>query len=205
MRRFQLQGFTFVELMLAISIFTIVAVAIYSTFGTGVSAWKKASKAQNLYQDIRLALDRMTYDLENAVSYSKKTDFSNFLGEKNKISFYSLTEVFQKIPAHPELRKITYSLDEPAHILERLEQTFPESWQNLPEPEEIAAQIAGLNFFYCYEDEGNEPPYKWKDTWDSKENIPQGVKIELEVGTEEKTVFTKYVFIPTGEKGKEEK
>ena len=204
MRR--LNGFTFIELMVAISIFAIVAVVIYSTFGSGLSAWRKTEKAQRLHQDIRLALDKMACDLENAILYSEKDEFCNFLGEKNKISFYALVDVFQAMPAHPELRKITYSLDESNHILQRLEQTFAESEQKMQEqkPQEIIAHIGNLNLLYCYEDEDAEPPYKWMDTWNFRKRIPQGIKIELEIGAKEKLIFTKYVFIPTGEKGKEE-
>jgi len=202
----RLSGFTLIELMVAVSIFAIIVVVIYSTFGTGVSVWRKTEKMQNLYQDIRLALDKIALDLENAVLYSEKEEFSNFEGEKNRISFYSLVDIFQIIPAHPELRKITYSLDESTHILQRLEQTFPESMQGsrVQEAEGIVAQVDNLNFSYCYIDEGAAPSYKWKDTWDSKQGIPQGVKIELEIDTEEKLVFVKHVFIPSGEKVREE-
>lgn len=206
MKRLCLRGFTFIELMIAASIFAVVAVAIYSTFGTGISAWKKAQEAQNLYQDIRLALDKMAGDLENAILYSQKEDFLNFLGEEDKISFYSLTETFQTLPAHRELKKITYNLDESSRILQRLEQTFAESLQETQEqePEEIAAKINNLNFSYCYEDEAAEPPYRWEDIWNSDKVIPQGVKIALELDVADKPVFTKYVFIPIGEKGQEE-
>jgi len=196
-------GFTFIELMVVSSIFAVIAVAVYSTFGIGIFAWKKSQNTQNLLQDIRLSLDKMAQDLENAVLYSKEAGFSNFTGEKNKISFYSLVEVFSSLPPHSELRKITYSLN--GNVLQRLEQTYPEYLREEEQrlPEEIANQISNLNFSYCYSDEEAQPPYKWKDTWDSLQVIPQAVKIELELGIEKAVTFTKYVFIPTGEKGKE--
>lgn len=196
-------GFTFIELMLASSIFIVIAVAVYSTFGMGISAWKKSQNAQNLFQDIRLSLDKMAQDLENAVLYSQEAGFSNFTGEKNKISFYSLGEVFSSLPPYSELRKITYSLN--AAALQRLEQAYPECLQEEEQQlsEEIANQISNLNFSYCYNDKETQPPYKWKDTWNSLQAIPQAVKIELELDIDEAVAFTKYVFIPTGEKGEE--
>lgn len=202
-------AFTFVEVMLVASIFAIVAVAIYSTLGAGISAWKKSQEAQTLHQDARLTLNKMAQDLENASLYSKKEGFSNFSGEKNKISFYSLVDDYQALPVHPELKRITYSLNEPAHTLLRQEETFPESVQETPSqaPEAIALQVANLNFFYCYEDKAAEPPYKWLDSWQPNPAkdifLPQGVKIELKLDAKGKLSFTKYVFIPTGEKGKE--
>lgn len=204
MRRLRIQGFTFIELMIAVSIFAVVSVAIYATFNSGLSAWKKAEQSQNICQDVRLALEKMALDLENAVIYSPDPEFSNFEGKNNKISFYSLKEVFQTIPSHLELRKITYALDESTQTLQRWEENFAQSAQEttVQEPEDFATQIKTLAFSYCYEDEGSDPLYQWKDEWDAVKEIPQGVKIELEVGAE-KLTFTKYVFIPTGKKGKE--
>lgn len=194
-------GFTFIELMLAVSIFAIVAVVIYSTFNTGISAWKKAEVAQNLYQDIRLTLDKMAEDLENAVKYSEKENFSNFEANQNSISFYSLEEVFTglpKVPAHPELRKISYSLS--GSMLQRLDETIPELLQEKPvaQPEEMSAKISELNFSYYYIDKTTSPAsYKWDNVWDWPLDIPRGVKIGLKVVGEEKS-FVKYVFIPSG-------
>ncbi len=203
MRQNRLRGLTLVELLVALSIFAIVAVALYSTFGTGISTWKKIKQAQDLYQDIRLTLDKMALDLENAVLYSEKPEFVNFQGGKSKISFYSTVETSQALPGHTELRKIAYSLDESGHILQRREQALFNSGQNTEEEaQEIAAAISRLDFFYCYEDEHAEPPYKWQDSWDFPQELPQGIKIELGLDTEKNLVFSKYVFIPTGRKGK---
>lgn len=198
---------TFLELMLTLTIFAVVAITVYSTFGTGLSAWRKAQKTQQLYQDVRLGLNRIARDLENAVLYSQEPKFPNFTGTKSEISFYSLVDTYRAIPQHPELRKITYSLDESTQILQRLE-------QNLPLPEEgeeieaeaqeaLAEKIAALKFFYCYEDKDDDESYKWLDTWNNAEEVPQGVKIELALEEAGELPFTKYVFIPIGEKGQE--
>jgi type II secretion system protein J len=207
MNRLYAQGLSFLELLLAITIFTIVAVGIYSTFGAGLSTWRKTQKAQNLYQDIRLFLDKIEQDLENAVIYSdsERAEYFNFEGEGNKISFFSLVPTFQAIPYHPELKRITYIFDESTHTLQRLEQKFSDFAQGSgsQEAEQIIAQIYNLNFFYCYLDEDAIPPYKWMNNWNSEQDIPQGVKVELEIAAE-KLPFAKYIFIPNGRKGKEE-
>ncbi|UCB57149.1 MAG: prepilin-type N-terminal cleavage/methylation domain-containing protein [Candidatus Omnitrophota bacterium] len=200
-------GLTFLELMLTLTIFAVVAVTVYSTFGTGLSAWRRAQKTQQLYQDVRMGLNRIACDLENAVFYSEKEDFPNFAGTGSKVSFYSLMDDYRIIPVHPELRKITYSLDESTQILQRLEQTLP-----LPEEgeeveaeaqEALAEKVAALKFFYCYEDKEDNESYKWLDTWNNTEEIPQGIRIELALEEAGEVPFTKYVFIPIGEKGQE--
>lgn len=199
------QGFTFIELVLSASIFAIVALAVYSALSAGLSAWRKTQKVQNLDQDIRLVLDKLTLDLENAVLYSEEEDFVNFTGEKNEVSFYSLVDDYQTIPVYPQLKKITYSFDESEQILQRNEQGFAESMHSSynQKPGEIIAQVSGLNFYYCYSDETMDASYQWMDSWDSSQGLPQGIKIELELDRAQNTFLKKYVFIPTGTKGKE--
>lgn len=203
-------GLTFVELMLATSIFAVVAVAIYVTFGTGISTWRRAQQAQQLYQDLRFALDKIAQDLSNAAVYLPTENFTNFQGENNEVSFYSLVETFRPAPQYQRLYKITYQLDEQARILLRLAQAYPESDSEIqpaqPEvaPEKIARQISKLNFYYCYADNTAEPnSYKWLDNWNAAQDIPLGVKIELEL-VDSPLVVSKYVFIPTGKEGQEQ-
>lgn len=203
------RGFTFIEVMLVMSIFAIVALAVYSTFGAGISVWKRTQDTVRVYQDIRLALDKMTGDLKNTILFAEEygeKKFINFTGMENVISFYTMVDVFREIPVHPRIKKVTYRLDESKLILERLEQDFAESILEEKELEfdEIAAKISELRFSYCYEDENAEPPYKWEDTWDSTQGIPQGVRIKLKLDSEEDLVFTKYIFLSIGQKGKEE-
>ena len=40
-KRESLTGFTFIELIIAVTIFAIIAVSIYSTFNAGISVWLK--------------------------------------------------------------------------------------------------------------------------------------------------------------------
>jgi type II secretion system protein J len=194
------KGVTFVELIVAVSIFAVVSVAVYSTFAMGLSVWRRARNAQALYQNIRLALDEMARDLQNAVAYFDpgQPTAINFEGEKDRISFYSLVDGYQTTPPYPQLRKVSYTLGD-SGSLQRLEQVH-QGADIAQESEAIASQVANLSFFYCYEDTAGSG-YEWKQAWELKQEIPESVKIELELNTGNKPVFSKYVFIPTGKKG----
>lgn len=194
------KGVTLIELIVAVSIFAVISVAVYSTFAMGLSIWRRTQKAQVMYQNIRLALDEMARDLQNAVVYfdSSQTTAINFEGEKDRISFYSLVDGYQTTPPYPQLRKISYTLGDSGN-LQRLEQVH-QGADIAPETEEIASQVANLSFFYSYEDNG-ALGYEWRRDWEPNERIPESVRIELELNTGNKPVFSKYVFIPTGKKG----
>ncbi|MBN2097661.1 MAG: prepilin-type N-terminal cleavage/methylation domain-containing protein [Candidatus Omnitrophica bacterium] len=193
-------GLTFVELMLAASIFAVLAVAVYSAFSTGISAWRSAQQAQNLLQDLRLSLDQISRDLENAVLYYPEEEGKiNFVGEPNSISFYSLVDNFRSQLVYPELKKITYSLD--GEVLKRWEQSLAQALQETQEEDsfdQMLTQVAGLEFFYRY---GQEDELNWQQSWNAQQSIPQGAQIKLTLTGEEGLAYTKFVFIPIGKKG----
>ncbi len=88
------RAFTLVELLLALSIFSMVAVCVYGTFWAGVKLNQRFEGETAAYHQIRLALDLMSVDLENAVFY----DFTNsypreaaFTGEKDVVTFFLAT------------------------------------------------------------------------------------------------------------------
>ena len=202
MKKVYCRGFTFIELMLAAAIFAIVALAIYTTFNSGLTAWGKAQEAQGVYQDIRLTLDRMALDLENAVLYSDKQDAVNFSGQKSSISFFSLVDLYQTIPAYPQLKKITYSLE--GSGLKRLEQSYADSdmHSRTEYTDQMAAGLRGLNFSYLYSKQAcGAVTYEWRDAWEDSAQIPRGIIIELELGEKQGLALRKFVFIPTGTPG----
>lgn len=107
------KGFTFVELIIALTIFAIIALGIYSTFSTGLTTYKRSEGAGRLQQEARWALDRMAKELRDAVIYNFGADEeeSSFSGERDKISFLSL--VYDPSAKVSQIKRISYSLEIP--------------------------------------------------------------------------------------------
>ena len=102
------RAFTLIELLLALSIFAMVALCVYGTFWAGVKLNQRSEGESAAYHQIRLALDLMSVDLENAVLY----DFTNsypgktaFTGENDVVTFFLATGKGLKV--------IRYYLDSP--------------------------------------------------------------------------------------------
>lgn len=72
------QGFTLIEMMVAVSIFVIVAFIVVSTLLTLSYAYKKAQKMRLLMDNFNFALQSMSINIREGVSYQ---------GEGDKISF----------------------------------------------------------------------------------------------------------------------
>lgn len=195
-----LTGFTFVELMVTISIFSIVGLAIYSTFGTGVNAWRRGQQGADFYQDARLSLNIMARELRNSIFYKDL----EFVGQEDKVSFPCLINTaVAGAPQRLAIGKVTYWFDSQHHALLRSEETLAESFQeNQGETMELASSVVELDFSYSFR--GEERECDWLDSWGDVHTIPLGIKIALafeDEKSQEKTVFTKTVFIPTGVMG----
>ena len=102
------RAFTLIELLLALSIFSMVALCVYGTFWAGVRINQRSEGESAAYHQARLALDLMSVDLENTVPY----DFTNsypgktvFTGENDVVTFF--------LAAGKGLKVIRYYLDSP--------------------------------------------------------------------------------------------
>jgi prepilin-type N-terminal cleavage/methylation domain-containing protein len=189
------QGFTLIELMVSLTIFSVVALAIYSAFASGVGAWRSAREFSSTYQTARLVLDDMARELTNALTLSG----SDFVGEAQRLSFLTVRRPpdVNGRPADLRITRVTYEVRRDrasaTYSLARVEAT-PADGSPGEETELVVSPISRLEFLYTHKDDrGQIVP--WKDAWQVSDALPLGVKIILVVG---ETRFTKLVFIPHG-------
>ena len=103
-----LTGFTLVELLLAMTLFSIIAVTIYSTFRSGITAWRKVEEVSSTYKDLRLVLDRISVELRN----SQDMGIFDFEGTGDKLTFVSVLDKYRPdVGREPVIAKISYFLE----------------------------------------------------------------------------------------------
>ena len=103
------KAFTLVELLIAVSIFSVVSIAIYSTFSSGSSVLRRIKNIDLAQQKILLKAERFSRQLREQPDCRKKL----FLGAKSKISFAGNLNYFPS--------RITYYFDGPSLCLMRVE------------------------------------------------------------------------------------
>ena len=192
-------GFTFIELIVAVTIFSIIAVSIYSVFRAGISIWRRTSPLIEASQSFRFFFDTITKDLKNSVPYVKKG--VNFEGGNQKISFMAVVGMSgQDIPFHMELAKVIYYFDRAKGTVIRAVATRTEGFN-----EDHAKGMDILNgieekdfsFNYCYmiTESPTEYDYEWKNNWEDEDRdngrIPRGVRVKA-------GQYTKTIFVPVG-------
>lgn len=219
---------------MAVTIFSIIAVALYSGFRAGIRVWRAAEANMELHHSVRLSLGGMAKDLRNAVSYEEDSDADSedvpeqaetekaaelglenlietpdlaFVGKRDEIVFVALAaKLTDEGEFRKELAKVRYFLGTEGQLKRSV------AFQGLGfepedmEPEGLIDGIEELSFEYSYEGEDEESPPIWKEQWENQEGVPLGVKVRLKVKKKEGIAadFAKTVFIPTGILGKEE-
>jgi len=196
-------AFTFVELLISITLVSLVGVAVYSVLANGIGAWRRGNENRTYARNIRLTTERMACDLRNTFEFS---DIA-FEGTEDSIMFPGLVlsesdSSSSEVESYYELGRIAYFYDPGENVLCKEEKTYPQALgeKEIGKGEVLLERVDKLEFNYCYLDNatGN---YKWKDDWkkEEQESIPQAVKIEmvLEKGIHQEDL-EKTVFIPIG-------
>jgi len=197
-------AFTFIELLIALTIFSIMAASIYYTFNTGVKVWGRGDSIISDNQKLRVCFDTISLDMRNAVFYSGMEP------EWSADTAYFATIVNTSKSGRParELAEVTYHFDSTKGELSRRRFMFKEENEKKRAAEKVLLDDLGdFTFEYCYELPMSDGEYTWEDEWEFEDKIPRGVRIKLALKNEEENppeAFIKTIFIPMGELGKEE-
>lgn len=185
-------AFTLIELLITVSIFSIIILGLYSIFHTGVFSYNRLDKSLSLYQTARKIFNRIDLDLKNSFSYSNNE--TRFMGEKDKISFLTLTG--------SDFSSVSYEREE-TNLL-RLRKKGIESLKEdiSTKPRVLARNIKEIDFSYAFST-GDESIFDWKDEWADadieKKNLPLAVKINLTLRENSKkgrdVKFEKIIFL----------
>jgi len=86
----RLKAFSLVELLLGLSIASIIALSVYSTFSAGILLNARSRQQNELFRDARWSLRLIAKELNNAVRYDFTNSYPNkfsFNGSKHELSF----------------------------------------------------------------------------------------------------------------------
>lgn len=207
-----LRGFTLVELLIAVSIFSIIAICLYTTFSSGIHLWRRQETGFRYGHGVRLALDMVAKDLKNVIPYSHESpeevpvpgteqEMPVFTGESDTVSFMTLIS--------GDIAKVSYFFErdlEQGGVLKRTRVFQEEGFQEEHQKEDIlVADLDKVAFEYAYRTEEEDAQPNWLESWEDGSVVPQGVRITLEFSGDgdEGKILKKTVFIPAGALGEQ--
>lgn len=206
------KGFTLMEVLLAVTLFTIIISSSYGIFRVGMQIWKRAQGRSVVERKALFALERMGQDLRQALRTSKE----KYKGEGNGTSF-SLPSLIPIRTGKIEMTQygfIRYRYDSSHKELCRSEISATDLYrqkESICKP--IANHIQFLRFRYLVYD-GVGESYSWYDEWEKKEKeeVPLAVEIQMDLEATLKgeklphpRTLRKKILIPVGEKMELEK
>lgn len=181
------KAFTLIELLIVTTIFSIVSIAVYATFSSGMNVWRR-SKEINIEQErALLKIEKLGRELRQTFNF-KDIDF---YGSKDKLQIPAIVDF--------EVARITYFFDADKKILfrscDRLADilTAKEKKEELEsKPVVYLSNADKLSFSYFYFDM-QKSAYLWKEDWEQN-NPPLAVKLDITVKDE---TYATTIFIPT--------
>jgi len=182
-------GFTFIEIIIVIGMLSVISLAVYSNFSSGIRIWQRVN-THNPEEDLNIFFDRFRLDLKNSFKFTGH----KFLGTQEMLEFTTLVE-------SPALNKKTvgralYLYKADTGIVERRLKDFSQIYgEEEGAARQLARDIKALKFqYYAYDKENKR--YLWLDKW-SDAALPLAVRVELELKDEtDANKFNETVSIP---------
>jgi type II secretion system protein J len=200
MKKNGLTGLTFVELLVAISIFCVIVASLYSTLRVGLSAYRKGEQLLERNQKARLCLDSLALDLRNAYSFSDKE--SKFIFQDDLLSFYTLKKLHAAgVKNNLNICKVEYWFEE-GNLFRKIypgKSAFSDSAKD--KADIILDNVVKLKIEFAYKTEA-EDKLIWKDEWKQTDSLPMLVRIELELNapnSNQAIELTKFVNLALGQ------
>ncbi len=190
------KGFTFIEMLIAITIFSLIATGLYGALRSGYRLWQRSNERARVHQNWRSFDLTLSRDLRNAVDYSE--DFL-FLGEAHRMAFMTLMPDYRTNEGAARLVYVIYDADAKQNALIRkiadVSHGFDEKFARETKQADLDGALTGLQFDYCYAGE-TDTECAWLPKW---EDLKPPRFVRLRSDRWEKTVF-----IPLGVYGESE-
>jgi prepilin-type N-terminal cleavage/methylation domain-containing protein len=228
------KGFTLLELLLGLLIFSIIGTIVYSVFAGGILISRRSEGRGVVFRDGRTALELLARELENMVDYRGPLPEDHpgaFDGREDGISFL--------LPTGRGLRRVRYFLEEPAatrihetvigrrtarnvnlvfhesksgrlrYLVREEDDFFPDGADGVAQKQVILTAVKpdGLKFRFGYVEGMETKTYLWKNQW-GRDGIPANVRVELtlaDADDNDREFFLDYnILVPHGRQGSDE-
>jgi len=111
------KSFTLIELLLALSLFSLIALTVYNVFFSGMRLNARSESVNKIYREARWTLDQIAKELENFTTYDLSAsypDLDTFVGKDKEIQFI--------LAAPTGLKVVRYTLQSPT--VEKIHKTI---------------------------------------------------------------------------------
>lgn len=174
-------GFTLLELLLAISISALVLVSAYSGLRIGWMSYQRLDGQIQSYQSLRSGFFRLAKDLGNSFLSDANDDRrAAFSGAQREMSFATLVRSKNKEGiTYIEAAKVFYRFEEKNLLRAYIKGKDMLNPDLKPEFEVFLTDLTAITFSYAARESAGPASLSWKDSYDSKTMLPAAVRLQL--------------------------
>ena len=178
------KSLTLIEVMVAMTIFSILSVSLFYLLRTGIFVRERIEQEQSNVHNLYLNVEKVGKELRNIISF--KSEEIGFKGDAQNLEFYAL--VFDYAGGQAKVVRTSYEYKEKA-LTKTLKNPLT---GDVLKTFNVLEDVGKVMFFY-FDSQADE----WKDSWDNNEVIPCGVKISITYTNAQgkNAVLDKYVSI----------
>ncbi|HDM38016.1 MAG TPA: prepilin-type N-terminal cleavage/methylation domain-containing protein [Candidatus Omnitrophica bacterium] len=195
------QGFTLIELMIAVLLSSLIAASIYFSFFISLNSWRKSQIVAEVYQNARIALSQMSREIRGAF-LSEDNSYYRFIGESDTLNFISTSSGLEGLCEIGYYIGNDNDIDTEPALMRRCDVTIDTQPLKGGTTQLLAKFARYLNFRYF---DGEE----WQDVWfvndkeewqsEKKDSLPEAIEIRLTMQhpkQEKEFVFSTTVTLP---------
>lgn len=205
-RRLTRAGLTFVELVIAATMMSVLFVGLGSHLRGGITVWQRATTISEQLQQQRVALERLQRDLADAFVYSQEQAYGPPpklpapLFEPDQLRWFTRQQATTTRP--PGVRIVDYRCETRDGVqgLWRTSWSISEARSEtfLPTPELLLPGCDALSARYAYLPPAGAPPtppFEWHDRWNEPKQLPPLIALSLEGA---RMAIQQWLSIPAG-------
>jgi general secretion pathway protein J len=184
-----LRGFTLLEALVGITIFSLVIVILYTGYRLGMRSWESGERTHAAVSELRLAGSFIRRHAAQAfpLAISEKNAWRMwFHGEPHRLVFVTAMPAYL---GQGGMYEMTLELDERedgAALMVSRRLLHPDSEPGRPgvedQPRPLVEDLNGARFAF-YGAQAKDLPRAWHDRWDARQRLPDLVRLRLDSKT----------------------
>ena len=191
-------GFTLIEILMAITLVAVISLAVYGSFSSGVRIMRRIAHPA-FEEEASVVFEKISRELENSFL---NADIP-FTGEKDRFAFATIIRSEPVLGGARAVGQVTYFYDSYGKSMSRRQEDVHQIYKEQEGPAKpLFEHVHALHFQY-FGYETSQSQYLWTDDWDpalKKNKSPMAVKIEFEFDDgETRQNLTRTIAIPVGE------
>lgn len=191
------EGFTLIEVLLAIGISALVLACAYSGFRLGWLSYQRLNSQSQAYHNLRSGLRKFSKDLRNSFLFSIAENKAITLsGNQKEVSFATLIRSRDKQGAgYVECAKALYKFEGKNLLRGYVRNAEMLKDQVKVEYEIFLTDLAAGEFAYAIEEPAGSGQLAWKNSYEQKDAVPKALRLKLtcEIPHQRPVTFTKSI------------